>query len=192
MGRYLLKDDDSKRQIGSWFRKSLRQYGRRSDHAWAEEDALCESFMAAISGAVETPAGRIEVTGHKVRGRGSESAEGRLGADGLGLVRIHTSDVNLDGFFLFQAKKAETKKDPLHKVRAQCTTMLSHTAASHLLVLMRHTVVVAGAMAVRAASVLHPSLRRIPYVSFTMFVVEQLLRGLMLAPLEEAGGTHIG
>jgi hypothetical protein len=70
MGSYLLKDDDSNRQIGRWLRESLRRYGRRSRHSWAEEDALCETFMAAIGDTVKTRTGRIDITGHNHKGLG--------------------------------------------------------------------------------------------------------------------------
>jgi len=64
--------------------------------------------------------------------------------------------------------------------------MLSHTAASYLLVLMRREVHMAGAMAVHSYTKKDPPLNAIPYVSFPRFAVEQLLHGLMMEPISNS------
>lgn len=187
---YLLKDIRSKAIVRDWLADSMEQYGRHSAKTWSDEDALCETFLSSITGQVSTPSGHVCLDRYKLRGRGRAAEEDLLGADGLGLVQIRTAKTRLDGFFLFQAKKSKDQATRLTNAREQCRKMLSHTAASQLVVLMPRCVGMVGAIAVSAAATPNPPLSRLPYAGFPRFVMEQLLRGLMLAPLSALAFTR--
>ena len=187
MADFLLKDTRSKSDFKLWLESGLVKYGAGADLKWADEDALCEHFFQSIGGDLKTPTGELRVTSYKIRGRGPAAPEKKLGADGIALVNIRTANASLNGFFLFQAKKSERITLGLRDSTAECKAMLSHTAASYLLVLMRREVHMAGAMAVHAYKKKDPPLRAIPYVSFPRYAVEQLLHGLMLEPISNGG-----
>ncbi len=67
--------------------------------------------------------------------------------------------------------------------------MLSQTPACYLLVLMPDEVKMVGAMAVNANSKKNPSLKHLPFLSYPRFVVEHLLHGIMLEPLNKLRPT---
>jgi len=184
---FLLKDTRSKAEIREWLGRGLEKYAARATLKWNDEDTLCESFVSAIAGSIVTTAGEFSIDSYKVRGRGPQADEKRMGADGIGLVSVRTQTTDLKGFFLFQAKKGDLR-EKLGDARAQCERMLGHSAASHLIVLGRDNVRVAGAMAVVATAATGPRLGTVPYCSFRHFVSDQLLRGLMVAPLEPPAG----
>lgn len=150
---------------------------------WADEDALCEHFFSCIRGTLVTPNGNLTVRSYKTRGRGPGATEKKLGADGICIIDIATPSTVLKGFFLFQAKKAASLSDTLRGATAECTTMLSHTAASYLLTLMPTEAKMVGAMAVHSCSRADPPLNEVPYVSFARFATEHLLQGIMLEPI---------
>jgi hypothetical protein len=165
----------------------MSYYAADSRLNWNDEDSLCSSFFKSISGRVSTPTGSLSIRSYKVRGKGPGALERKLGADGIALVHINTPKTNLSGFFLFQAKKARGLSGSLRGAYSQCTKMLTHSAASYLLVLLEDEVKMVGAMAVGSyAPKSDPSLTDIPFVSFPRFVVEHVLRGVMLEPLNRA------
>jgi len=184
MSQYLLKDAQSRNIIKDWLAESAREYASRSSYKWKDEDALCEMFFSTLSGTRETPAGRIDIDSYKIRGRGPNAPEKRSGADGIGLVCLCTPTTSLSGFFLFQAKKADSETSKLG-AKAQCRTMLTRSAASILLTLLPDRAVVSGAMAVTAAEGSDSRLDQIPFTGFHNFVADQILRGIMMEPLEE-------
>lgn len=147
MSDYLLKDTESKRLLEEWLRSSMSAYASNSRLKWNDEDSLCEHFFASIGGTLTTPNGVLNLSSYKVRGRGPGAAEKKLGADGIGLVHIRTSNTNLTGFFLFQAKKSNLPSNILTGAKAECSKMLTHSAASYLLTLMPNEVKMVGAMA---------------------------------------------
>jgi hypothetical protein len=124
-----------------------------------------------------------------VRGRGPSAPEKKLGADGLGIVSIKTAGADLEGYFLFQAKKAAGNSSSLRGSKSECTKMLFHSPASYLLVLMPSEVKMVGAMAVDAIQVGDPSLHELPFVSYPRFITEHVLHGLMLEPLKSLRKT---
>jgi hypothetical protein len=150
---------------------------------WADEDALCEHFFSCMRGTLTTPNGDLTVKSYKTRGRGRGAAEKKLGADGICIVDIATSNTALKGFFLFQAKKATSLSDTLRGASAGCSTMLSHTAASYLLTLMPTEAKMVGAMAVHSCTRVDPPLNEVPYLNFARFAAEHLLQGIMLEPM---------
>lgn len=183
---FLLKDSKSKADFKSWLESALVAYGASADLKWSDEDTLCEHFFSSISGHLKTPTGELRVSSYKTRGRGPGAPEKKLGADGICLVNVATPHADLNGFFLFQAKKAERLTDHLRQSSNECAKMLKHSAASYLLVLMRREAHMAGAMAVHSHKSSDPPLHAIPYVSFPRFAVEHLLHGIMLEPLNSA------
>ena len=187
MQKYILKDSKSKSLIENWFKTSMSSYARDADLNWQDEDALCAQFIKSISGRTSTPAGDLQISGYKTRGRGQGAVEKKLGADGIALVQINTASTELSGFFLFQAKKAHSRRDTLRGSSSECKKMLTHTAASYLLVLLPDNVKMVGAMAV-ASYISHndPHLADIPFVSFPRFIVEHLLQGIMIEPLDKS------
>ena len=186
MSSFLLKDTQSKEKFEKWLIESIVEYAREADLKWGDEDTLCEHFYKAIGGQLTTPTGQLKIASYKTRGRGPAAPEKKLGADGICLVNINTQHASLKGFFLFQAKKTRKLTLSLRDSSTECTTMLLHTAACYLLVLMPREVKMAGAMAVQSCRKKDPALNRIPFVSFLRFAVEQLLHGLMLEPFSKA------
>ena len=70
---------------------------------------------------------------------------------------------------------------------SECEKMLNYTAASYLLVLLPYEVKMVGAMAVKSyVNGIDPHLNDIPFVNFPRFIVEHLLQGVMLEPLDKA------
>lgn len=185
MSRYILKNTESKDIVVKWLKQSMLHYAKRSSWAFADEDSLCEAFLSAVSGHVDTPTGRFSISGYKVRGRGRAAPEKKLGADGIGIFSLNTVEVSLSGFFLYQVKKTKDNSTKLVDVCSQSKDMLSHCSASQVMVLMPETVVFTGAMAVAALKAGEPSLANLPYNSFPQFIGEQMLRGLMLAPFND-------
>jgi len=183
MQKLLIKDNKSKGQIYHWIRLGIEKYSQNSEWYWNDEDSLCAHFFSSISGCCPTATGKIVVNSYKIRGRGPSAPESKLGADGLGIISIRENDVNLEGYFLFQAKKAKKVTQPLQNSRSQCSKMLSHSSASFLLVLLPSQVKMVGAMAVHSSINPRPSLACLPFVTFPKFVRSQLLRGIMLEPL---------
>lgn len=183
MADFLLKDTKSKDAFKDWLVAAMGAYGAEADLKWEDEDTLTEHFFKSVSGELITTTGKLKISSYKTRGRGPAAAEKKLGADGICIVNIQTAIASLHGFFLFQAKKVERSKNALCDSSKECSTMLSHTAASYLLVLMRREAHMAGAMAVHSHKKKDPPLNSIPYVSFPRFVDEQLLHGLMLEPM---------
>jgi len=184
MSRYLLKDSVSKRLFEEWLNSMTANYAIDAMLKWADEDALCEHFFSCIRGTLKTPAGVLTVKSYKTRGRGPGAAEKKLGADGICIVDIVTTNVSLKGFFLFQAKKAMLLSDTLRGASDECSKMLSHTPASYLLTLMPKQANMVGAMAVHSYTRGDPALNEVPYVSFARFAAEHLLRGIMLEPMD--------
>jgi hypothetical protein len=184
MSVYLLKDSTSKQRFAEWIKTMTANYSAAAKLKWADEDALCEHFFSCIRGTLSTAAGDLTVASYKVRGRGRGAAEKRLGADGICIVDIFTPTTRLRGFFLFQAKKATSLSDKLRGASLECSTMLSHTAASYLLTLMPSDAKMSGAMAVHSCAYKDPSLIDVPYVSFARFAAEHLLQGIMLEPFD--------
>lgn len=183
MSEYLLKDTASKEILRAWLVSAMERYGGEARLKWNDEDTLCEHFFKCLSGQVTMPTGKLEVTSYKTRGRGPGAGEKKLGADGIGLVFINTLKTSLAGFFLFQAKKAETQCRSLQDASIECSTMLSHSAASYLLVLFPSEVNMVGAMAIEACKKKDPPLKMVPYIGFPRFFVEHILTGIMLEPL---------
>lgn len=183
MSRYLLKDSDSKRLFVEWLNSMAADYAVDALLKWADEDALCEHFFSCIRGTLTTPTGDLTIKSYKTRGRGPGAAEKKLGADGICIVDIATPNTSLNGFFLFQAKKAYLLSDTLRGASAECSTMLSHTAASYLLTLMPTEAKMVGAMAVHSCTRTDPPLHKVPYVSFARFASDHLLQGIMLEPM---------
>jgi hypothetical protein len=187
MQSYMLKDSKSKSLIYDWFRTSMSSYAADSGLNWNDEDSLCAEFFKSISGLLSTPAGDLIIRSYKTRGRGPGAAERKLGADGIALVQINTPSTQLSGFFLFQAKKAIAISSSLRGASDECIKMLDHTAASYLLVLLPTEVKMAGAMAVKSyVSGTDPHLTDIPFVNFPRFIVEHILQGVMMEPLDKA------
>ncbi len=185
MSNYILKDTNSKDIVRNWLIGSMKKYAQRSNWAFFDEDSLCEAFLSAVSGNITTPTASFSISGYKVRGRGPNAPEKKLGADGIGIFRLDTAEVSLSGFFLYQAKKTAKASIALSNVCSQSKNMLLHSSASQVMILMPKTVVFVGAMAASAVKIGDPSLQELPYNSFPQFIVEQMLRGLMLAPLHE-------
>lgn len=183
MSDFLLKDSASKEAFRDWLTNALQKYAAGAKGAWNDEDTLCEHFLGSISGVLKTPAGQLQIARYKTRGRGPAAPEKKLGADIICLVNIQTPSALLNGFFLIQAKKADSLSESLKKVSLDAEVMLSQTAASYIMVLMPTQVTMSGAMAVHASRRKDPSLTEFPYASFPRFAVEQLLNGLMLEPL---------
>ncbi len=183
MPRYLLKDSESKRLFLDWLNSMAADYAVDAMLKWADEDTLCEHFFSCIRGTLATPTGDLTVKSYKTRGRGPGAAKKKLGADGICIVDIATPNTSLKGFFLFQAKKATLLSDTLRGASAECSTMLSHTAASYLLTLMPAEAKMVGAMAVHSCTRVDPPLNAVPYVSFARFASEHLLQGIMLEPM---------
>jgi len=189
MKKYLLKDSASKNLIYHWLRSGIQHYVSNSRLHWNDEDSLCGHFFSSISGLCSVPTGTLNIRSYKVRGRGPAAREKKLGADGLGLISIKTQGADLAGFFLFQAKKAISEGQQLRGAKAECSTMLAHSPASYLLVLMPAEVKMVGAMAVTAIHSADPTLSNLPYVGFPRFMTEQVLHGLMLEPLAQLRET---
>lgn len=187
MSSYLLKDSESKRMFIEWLNSAAADYAIDAELKWSDEDALCEHFFSCIRGTLSTPTGDLTLKTYKTRGRGPGAAEKKLGADGIGIVNIETPNTLLRGFFLFQAKKAVSLSDSLRGASGECSTMLTHTAASYLLTLMPAEAKMVGAMAVHSCTVKDPSLQEVPFISFARFAVEHLLQGVMLEPMSRAG-----
>ena len=183
MSRYLLKDSESKSLFVDWLTTMTRSYAADAMLKWADEDTLCEHFFSCIRGTLSTPTGDLTVKSYKTRGRGPGAAEKKLGADGICIVNIETPTTSLNGFLLFQAKKAHYLSDSLRGASGECSTMLSHTAASYLLALMPAETKMVGAMAIHSCMRNDPSLNEVPYVSFPRFAAEHLLQGIMLEPM---------
>jgi hypothetical protein len=180
---YLLKSAEAQFQIFEWLESSMVNYASEAPHAYADEDSLCETLFRCLGRQpVKTDGGSLQFIGHKVRGRGPAAPEKKLGADGLWIVDIETPEASLHGFLLYQAKKTPSRSCSLG-ARSQCDLMLSHTAASVLWALSPSDVRVAGAMAVAACKGTACSLDHIPNTSFLKFVLLQMLRGHMLAPI---------
>lgn len=187
MQRYMLKDSKSKSVIYDWFRSSMSSYAADSGLNWNDEDSLCACFFKSITGWVSTPTGNLNIRSYKTRGRGPGAPEKKIGADGIALVQINTPNTQLSGFFLFQAKKTYGLSGLLSGASAECEKMLNHTAASYLLVLLPDEVKMAGAMAVKSYTTgIDPHLTDIPFVNFPRFIVEHILQGVMLEPLDKA------
>lgn len=167
----------------------MRRYKETEQWSRADEDAITQAFISAVTGNVVADGLCFGLNGFKVRGRGHSAAGGgekELGADGLGVVSVVTPDANVRAFFLFQAKKAEKISTRLDRSKAQCQVMLKHTAASQLMVLWGEgNVSFVGAAVASAANSPNPSLNELPYQSFVWLVCDELLYGLMLAPLEQ-------
>jgi hypothetical protein len=181
----VLKNAEFKKQVKEFLKNGMEKYSRDAPYAQADEDSLTQAFISAISGEFKYQNLTVHLRGYKTRGRGPNATEKKLGADGLGIVYIETSDIQLHGFFLFQAKKSLDTTDNLGiTAKAQCQMMLSHTAASHLLVLRPDKVSFVGATAV-VSSVSDLSLVGLPYIGFPSFFKEILLHSFMLAPLED-------
>jgi hypothetical protein len=185
MSRPFLKDSNSKNALYDWLKRGMLRYSTDSMLYWADEDYLCGHFFSSISGACSFDIGKFNVKSYKLRGRGPSAPEKKIGADGIGIVILKYKDIQLQGFFLYQAKKAKNITDGLGKAKEGCDLMLSHTPASYLLVLMPEEIKMVGAMAVSANRKKYPSLNDLPFVSYPRFVIEHLLHGLMLEPLEK-------
>lgn len=185
MKRPFLKDTKSKADLANWLKSGIRHYARSSRLCWADEDYLCGHFFSSISGNCAFDFGHFNLNSYKLRGRGPSAPEKKIGADGIGIVVLKCKYISLKGFFLYQAKKAEYTTDPLTKSKEECDVMLTHTPASYLLVLMPDDVKMVGAMAVSANNIKSPSLNQLPFLGYSRFVVEHLLHGIMLEPLEK-------
>lgn len=165
----------------------MSSYATDSQLYWNDEDSLCACFFKSITGWLSTPTGNLKIRSYKTSGRGPGATEKKLGADGIALVQIEAPKTQLSGFFLFQAKKAKNKCGLLSGAFTQCEKMLKYTAASYLLVLLPQEVKMAGAMAVNSYNTGNdPHLTDIPFVSFPRFIVEHILQGVMLEPMEKA------
>lgn len=167
----------------------MEKYAVNSRLKWNDEDSLCECFFESIAGQLKTPSGTLHLRNYKIRGRGAGAPEKRIGADGIGLVSLKTDHIDLTGFFLFQAKKADSKTDYLRSAKSECLKMLGHSAASYLLVLLPAEVKFVGAMAVGSVSGDSPRLRSLPSVGFPRFLIEYVLSGIMLEPLNKLRST---
>jgi len=187
MSDYPFKDSATKQAVYNWLKEALVQYSVNSAFAWADEDSLCQLFLTEVGRRpARAPGLDVQLQGYKTRGRGGGAGEKKLGADGLGVVRIETTHARVDGFFLFQAKKSSAQDTPLDRVREQSLTMLSHTSSSIVLVLCPGTVEVVSAMAVASHNKPQPRLSDVPYEDFARFVTDKLLRGFAMAPLDSA------
>lgn len=185
MSEFFLKDRATKDAFGTWLRNALADYGRCAQWAWNDEDSLCELFLGALRKTSVAVAGStFRLNGYKVRGRGAGAGEKKLGADGLGVVRVRTATTTLNGFFLFQAKKCEKTSTRMPGVQGQSRTMLTHSAASVLMALLPNTVSIVSAMAAASHGRTDPCLDELPYENFANFAVHQLLHGFVLAPLD--------
>lgn len=185
MTRPFLKDTKSKADLARWLKNGILHYSRGSRYSWNDEDYLCGHFFSSISGDCAFDFGHFNLNSYKLRGRGPSAPEKKIGADGIGIVVLKYDYISLKGFFLYQAKKAENTTDPLTKSKMECDVMLTHTPASYLLVLMPSDVKMVGAMAVSANNKNSPSLNDLPFLGYSRFVVEHLLHGIMLEPLEK-------
>lgn len=186
MSEYLLKDSSAKKAVRNWLEEAITRYANAGRLSWNDEDALTQRFFDAIANpALQTNTGMLQIECYKVRGRGQKAPEHLLGADGLGLVHIETSTTLLDGIFLFQAKKADSETAALRDAKKQCAKMLQHSSASQLIVLLPDCVHVVSALAVTSVRNSMAHLEDVPFMNFARFVVEQLLNGLMLAPLKD-------
>ena len=188
---YLLKDASSKKDVWKWLTEGVVKYASRSNLKWSDEDTLCEYFFGCFDGLVSTSAGKIDFSYAKIRGRGKGAKEKTSGADGLGILHISTDSTKLNGYFLFQAKKAKTERTRLTDASSACDRMLELTAASHLVVLLPDRAVWVGAMAGCAYQGADPMLTNIPYVGFPNFVMNQILSGLMVAPIEKPSFSYL-
>lgn len=183
----VLKDSAFKDALIKELNSRMAAYAENALLAWADEDAVTQAFISAVSGHFSHSDVSIELRGYKVRGRGPAPPELLLGADGLGLVFVNTSQVQLRGFYLFQAKKALNTTDAIEaRVKLQCEVMLKTTAASQLLVLLPKRVAFVGAIAVTSTVATSPRLSELPYGGFPHLVITELLCGLMMSPLDGA------
>ena len=188
MTEYLLKNSSSKNQLAAWLDSAVALYSKRSALKWNDEDSLVECLFSAISTTLITDAGRLDIDSYKIRGRGPKAPEKAIGADGIGIVHIENDSTSLSGFFLFQAKKVESQSASIRDASSQCGKMLQQSSASYLLALGHRDVSLVSAIAVTSLRSGSLKLNNVPYVSFRRFVVEQLLRGLMLQPM---GQLHL-
>jgi len=189
MPKPFLKDSKSKDVLYEWLKKGIINYSKSSRLCWADEDYLCGHFFSSISGTCSFDFGDFKLNSYKLRGRGPSAPEKKIGADGIGIVILKYEDISLKGFFLYQAKKAKTTSEGLRKAKDECDVMLSQTPACYLLVLMPDEIKMVGAMAVSANGKKYPSLNNLPFVNYPRFVIEHLLHGIMLEPLNKLRPT---
>ena len=130
---YLLKDASSKKDVWKWLTEGVVKYASRSNLKWSDEDdTLCEYFFGCFDGLVSTSAGKIDFSYAKIRGRGKGAKEKTSGADGLGILHISTDSTKLNGYFLFQAKKAKTERTRLTDASSACDRCVCKAGALRL------------------------------------------------------------
>ena len=91
----LLKSSNSKATLSLWLSEKMDNYKSKSMLRWEEEDALCELFFSSISGKYQFDNDIINIDYCKNRGRGPKATEKVLGADGIGLVFIETTEIGV-------------------------------------------------------------------------------------------------